>query len=68
MGNGKGSVTFGDSGVPLVTLYNETLIGISSFIHSHTSLGEDGRIVLPQAVTHIARYIQWIRLITGNKF
>lgn len=65
-GNTYGSISFGDSGGPLV--FNNTLIGISSFIHNETSLVDDGRKILPQAFTHIARFIEWIRLITKLDF
>lgn len=68
-GNGKGSVTFGDSGGPLVSSCNKTLIGISSFIHSKTSLAEeDVEFVFLQVFTHVAQYTHWIRNITELDF
>lgn len=67
--NGKGSVAFGDSGGALIRADNKTLVGISSFIHSQTSLsaGDDG-VVYPQAFTHVARFIPWIQSVTNLHF
>lgn len=67
--NGKGSVAFGDSGGALLRADNNTLVGISSFIHPQTSLnGDDDGVVYPQAFTHVAHFIPWIRSVTNLHF
>lgn len=64
--NGRGSVTSGDSGGPLLRIDDNTLIGIACFNHINSSLSNDGKdgVVLPQAFTNVGYYAAWIKYIT----
>lgn len=67
--NGRGSVAHGDSGGALIRADDETLVGITSFIHPQTSLSADNNgIVYPQAFTHVPHFIPWIRSVTNLNF
>lgn len=56
-----GSISFGDSGGPIIRKSDNKLIGISSFVHgSGTDKG------IPQAFTDITTYTKWIRSVTNG--
>ncbi|XP_055323342.1 transmembrane protease serine 9-like [Sitodiplosis mosellana] len=54
------SICRGDSGGPLISRSNHTLIGLSSFVRL-----EGCETGLPQGFTNIHSYFEWIRQVTG---